>query len=112
MRRAAGDRAILESPRRTLLTPVKNADEWAEKGGLKDAIWMWPLDIARQAYEALQAQRERSSSRSTRSSGVADIMRGSTDPHETATAQTGKVALGQSAHAPAAVGGAAVRAAI
>lgn len=69
------------------LTPVQNADLWMENGGIDKAIWLWPLDKLVQAYESLTAQREMIKASIYEILGIADIMRGATDPDETATAQ-------------------------
>lgn len=71
----------------TELIPVKNAAEWAENGGLANAIWMWPLEALVKAYEALTAQREMVKASIYEILGIADIMRGASDPRETAMAQ-------------------------
>jgi hypothetical protein len=77
---------ILESEENELV-PVANADVWADNGGLNNAIWLWPLDKLLQAYEGLQAQRELVKQSIYEILGLSDIMRGATDPQETATAQ-------------------------
>ena len=77
------------------LVPVINYAQLSEKGGLNNAIQL--LDMTQQAA-ALQATFEAMSALQQQVydlSGVSDVMRGMSDPSETATAQTLKSVNGQ-----------------
>jgi len=69
------------------LTPVQNAQAWADKG-LDAAISWMPVDKVQAVLEALYDARERQKQIIDELTGVSDIVRGVTDPNETASAQT------------------------
>jgi len=68
------------------LTPVQNAQAWMD-GGLDKAISWFPTEKAAQILEALYEARERQKAIIDELTGISDIIRGATDPDETATAQ-------------------------
>ncbi len=68
------------------LTPVQNAQAWADKG-LDAAIAWMPIEQAEKVLAALYNAREQQKRIIDELTGVSDIVRGATDPTETATAQ-------------------------
>lgn len=68
------------------LTPVQNAQAWGDKG-LEAAIAWMPIDKVRTVLEALYDARDRQKQIIDELTGVSDIVRGATDPNETASAQ-------------------------
>jgi len=65
-----------------------------EAGGIEKAIWFAPIDKIIQVVETLYKQREECKQVIYELTGIADIMRGSTDAQETKGAQDLKVAFG------------------
>lgn len=65
-----------------------------EAGGIEKAIWFAPIDRIIQVVESLYKQREECKQVIYELTGIADIMRGSTDAQETKGAQDLKVAFG------------------
>lgn len=65
-----------------------------EAGGIEKAIWFAPIDRVIQVVESLYKQREECKQVIYELTGIADIMRGSTDAQETKGAQDLKVAFG------------------
>lgn len=65
-----------------------------EAGGISNAIWWAPIDQAAKVLQVLYEQREQSKAVIYELTGIADIMRGSTDAQETKGAQDLKVAFG------------------
>lgn len=65
-----------------------------EAGGIEKAIWFAPIDRIIQVIESLYKQREECKQVIYELTGIADIMRGSTDAMETKGAQDLKVAFG------------------
>ena len=70
-----------------ILLPVDNWSSFLEKGGLKGAFQMADLSGLAQAYQALQAAADQVLSVIYQVTGISDIIRGASDPNETATAQ-------------------------
>jgi hypothetical protein len=71
----------------TQLIPVKSWSTFSEKGGLKGAIDWVPLDQVAQALAQLYIARDQVKAVIYEVTGIADIIRGSTDPNETLGAQ-------------------------
>lgn len=69
------------------LVPVRNYAALKAQGGLVQAIDWWPLDQVVNALQVLYQQKEQTKSDIYEVTGWADIMRGTTDPNETAAAQ-------------------------
>lgn len=69
------------------LIAATNAAALMEKGGLDQAIWFMPLETLVTTIQALQAQRLAVKQQIDELNGMSDIVRGATNPHETATAQ-------------------------
>lgn len=68
------------------MTPIQNAQAWAD-GGLDKAISWVPVDKNAQILESLYDARERQKAIIDELLGISDIIRGATDPQETATSQ-------------------------
>jgi hypothetical protein len=66
--------------------PIENATNYAE-GGLERALTWWPIETFSKVLEKLYIQRDQCKQSIYEITGLADIMRGATDPDETATAQ-------------------------
>lgn len=69
------------------LTPVKNAAIWADSGGLDKAIAWMPIEQAAAVLSNLYEARDRQKAIIDELTGIADIVRGATDPDETLGAQ-------------------------
>jgi hypothetical protein len=69
------------------LTPVANAQAWLE-GGLDKAISWMPVEKAAALLESLYDARAKQKAIIDELLGISDIIRGATDPNETATAQS------------------------
>lgn len=69
------------------LTPVQNAQQWADAGGLEKAIAWMPVEQAAKVLECLYVAREKQKAIIDELTGIMDIVRGSTDPNETLGAQ-------------------------
>jgi hypothetical protein len=69
------------------LTPVQNAQQWADAGGIDRAITWMPVDQAVKVLEALYDARTRQKAVIDELTGISDIVRGTTDPDETLGAQ-------------------------
>lgn len=69
------------------LTAAMNASTLAEIGGLDKAIWLMPIQDLVVTVQALQQQRMAVKSMIDELNGMSDIVRGSTNANETATAQ-------------------------
>lgn len=54
---------------------------------LSKAVWFWPLDMIVMALKALIEMRQQLLNDVYQVTGISDVLRGSTDPNETATAQ-------------------------
>lgn len=80
---------LLESGEGTFL-PAKDWSTFAQQGGLKGAMDYIPIDALQQTLLALYQAREFEKSETYEISGIADILRGATNPNETATAQKTK----------------------
>lgn len=91
--RVAGlyDAAMEEVPRLVQggdkLVPVRNYAALKAQGGLASAIEWWPLQQVVAALEVLYQQKDQTKSDIYEITGWADIMRGASDPNETAAAQ-------------------------
>lgn len=65
-----------------------------QEGGIEKAIWMWPVDQAIKVVQGLYEAREQAKGALYEMTGVADILRGQTDPNETLGAQQIKAQWG------------------
>lgn len=84
---------ILEGDDRTMI-PVQNVSEIANVGGLDNAIWIMPIDKLRQVLDGLYLAREQIKAAIYELTGISDIVRGASDPSETASAQKLKAQYG------------------
>ncbi len=69
------------------LIPAKNVSAFIDRGGLDKMIWFMPIDVAANVLKVLDDSVDRSIQAIYEICGIGDIMRSSTDPNETATAQ-------------------------
>jgi hypothetical protein len=76
------------------LIPAQNATAWIERGGIEKAIWMMPIEAGANVLKILYEQRNASKQVIYEITGISDIIRGSTDPRETASAQQLKTKWG------------------
>jgi hypothetical protein len=76
------------------LVPAANVTALLERGGLDKAIWMLPMETAAMVLRELYAQREATKQVIYEITGIADIMRASSDPAETFGAQKIKTQWG------------------
>lgn len=78
---------LLESGDNRMI-PAENASKYAEMGkGLDNAIWMLPIRDLVEVYQVLGVQRNELIGQIYEITGISDIVRGDTNPNETATAQ-------------------------
>jgi hypothetical protein len=66
----------------------------SQNGGIEKAIWMWPIETLAAVLKELYLQRDQIKQTIFEITGLADIMRGSTEKTETATAQQIKAQWG------------------
>lgn len=69
------------------LIAASNAAALVEGGGLEKAVWFMPLETIVGTIQALQMQRIAVKQQIDELNGMSDIVRGATNPNETATAQ-------------------------
>jgi len=65
-----------------------------QEGGIDKAIWLWPVDMAIKVVQGLYEAREQAKNHLYELTGVADILRGQTNPSETLGAQQIKAQWG------------------
>jgi hypothetical protein len=70
------------------LIPVQSFDLWKEKGGVKGLIEWSPIDMVVQALAACYEARRQVIDDIYQITGLSDIIRGASNPNETATAQS------------------------
>lgn len=76
------------------LTPAANAASLYDRGGIQSAIWMMPLESVVATLQQLYQAREAVKQTIYEVMGVSDLLRGSSDASETATAQRVKAQFG------------------
>jgi len=69
------------------MTAVENVSLIAESGGLDKLIWIMPIEKLAQVLEHLYAARDQIKQAIYEITGIADVLRGSTNPNETLGAQ-------------------------
>lgn len=69
------------------LVPIENAMLAADAGGLEKAIFWFPIEVISGVLEKLYLQRDQIKQTIYEITGIADILRGATDPQETLGAQ-------------------------
>jgi hypothetical protein len=89
-----GDIKTLESADDGEMIPATSIAHFANQGGLEKAVLFWPLEPAVKALQQLYAQRDQIKQTIYEVTGIADILRGSTQASETATAQQIKAQWG------------------
>lgn len=80
----AGD--LLESEDNSM-TPIENPAAIADHGGLEKLVWILPVDLLARTLEYLYKARDQIKQAIYEITGIADILRGATDPNETLGAQ-------------------------
>jgi hypothetical protein len=78
------------------MIPVDGWAQWAEKGGIKGVVEWVPVDMVMTVLQGLFECRDKIMAQIYEVTGVSDIMRGSTEASETATAQQIKSTWGSS----------------
>jgi hypothetical protein len=71
----------------TALLPADNTSAMYDRGGLDKAIWMLPLDKIIQVLQQLYLNRQQTKAVIYEITGISDILRGASNPNETASAQ-------------------------
>lgn len=84
---AEGLQNLLAEGLENKLVPVKSWALHAEKGGLKSAVEFLPIDMIAKTLQALYEIRDKVKADLNEITGIADIVRGNSDPDETAAAQ-------------------------
>ena len=84
---AAGVERMLNEGVENELVPVKNWAAFSEKGGLKGSVDFLPLDMVINTLQALYLAREQIKTVIYEITGISDVIRGSSNASETATAQ-------------------------
>lgn len=74
--------------------PIAEAEVWAQHGGLEKAVFFWPVDKLITVLRELYALREQTKQAIYEITGISDIVRGSSQARETATAQQIKTQWG------------------
>jgi hypothetical protein len=83
----ADDLKTLESADDGEFIPFSGVEQFLSGGGLEKAIMFWPLEPAVKALAQLYLQRDQIKQTIYEVTGIADILRGQTDPDETLGAQ-------------------------
>lgn len=78
---------VLNSTKANDMIPVKNWSSFAENGGLKGAVQFLPIQEVVQTLEKLYDVRAHLVQELYEITGISDIVRGASDPRETASAQ-------------------------
>lgn len=79
---------LLQEKPENFLVPVDNFAAFAEKGGIPGAISFVPIDVVIKVIGELITKRALLVQDIYQITGISDIVRGQTQPHETATAQS------------------------
>lgn len=82
-----GLEGILNGSRNLDVIPVDNWATVAEAGGFEKAIWVWPVQDLIGVLQSLYASRDQNIQKWYEVTGLSDIIRGASNPNETATAQ-------------------------
>ena len=67
--------------------PAENVTALIERGGIDKAIWTMPIEMAANVIQTLYTNRDQIKQTIYEITGISDILRGSSNPNETATAQ-------------------------
>lgn len=97
--RGAYDAALTEMQKIQTLgdneyTPLENANQWRDKGGLVNAVFTMPIEEAAKVLAQLYLQRDQIKDTIFEITGLSDIVRGVSDPNETLGAQQIKTQFG------------------
>lgn len=84
---AEGMQRLLNEGTENMLIPVERYASLKDKGGLAGSFELWPLDQIADTLMKLYQARDQVKNDLYEISGMPDIIRGSSDPQETATAQ-------------------------
>ena len=84
---------LLREKGKSILVPIESWQGWTERGGARQIDWL-PLDIIIQALQAAIEARQQLVQDVFQITGIADILRGQTDPNETLGAQQLKAQTG------------------
>jgi hypothetical protein len=76
------------------LVATQNAAAWIQQGGIEKSIWMMPIEGPAKVLQILYQQREATKQVIYELTGIADVMRGASDPNETLGAQQLKAKWG------------------
>ncbi|MDP3740378.1 MAG: hypothetical protein Q8R02_23530, partial [Hyphomonadaceae bacterium] len=76
------------------LAPAADAARVMQQGAIDKSVWLWPVDKAIDVVKGLYEAREQAKQTIYEITGVADILRGSTNPNETLGAQQLKAQWG------------------
>ncbi len=76
------------------LAPTQDAARVLQQGTIDKAVWLWPVEKAIEVVNGLYEAREQAKQTIYEITGVADILRGSTNPNETLGAQQLKAQWG------------------
>ena len=76
------------------LIPSQNAAKWIDAGGIERGVWMMPIEGPARVLQILYQQRDAAKQVIYEIIGLADIMRGASDPSETLGAQNLKAQFG------------------
>lgn len=79
---------LLSSAHENDMIPVDSWAAFAERGGMKGAIDWFPVDVIAGVLDKLMLQRQACIGQIYELTGISDIMRGASNPRETAKAQT------------------------
>ncbi len=82
-----GIQDLLSGERTNRLIPVKNWPAFAQGGGFDGAVQFFPLKDVVAALQVLQQRQQELKAEIYEITGISDIVRGHTNPNETATAQ-------------------------
>jgi len=84
---AEGIQRLLNEGTENMLLPVERWNKLKEQGGISGTFDMWPVEQIAQTILSLYQARDQVKNDLYEISGMPDIIRGSSDPSETATAQ-------------------------
>jgi hypothetical protein len=85
---------ILDSEENTLVA-LNNVEALVMNGGdLSKLVWMWPIEVLAAVLQIMTGRIETIKQTIYEITGISDILRGSSDPNETATAQSIKANYG------------------
>ena len=76
------------------MIPTSNAAPAMQAGGLDKAVWMMPIEQAAKVLQSLILHREQLKQTIYELTGLSDVLRGASDPHETLGAQQLKAQTG------------------